>query len=143
VISVKREKPKPQERRKSLPMKRNMSLCFVLSLVLASCNKTQPEPQPQIHTVRYEVSGYGVGYHESVSLTYTNESGGSEQKDFDGKSPWVLEMMKPTGATLYISAQNKQDTDPVGVKIYVDGALLQEASSTAEYGIATASGSIQ
>lgn len=124
-------------------MKRNMFLFFVLSFVQVSCNKIQPEPQPQIHIVRYEVSGYRVGYHESVSLTYTNESGGSEQNDFDGKSPWVLEMKKPSGSTLYISAQNKQDTDPVGVKIYVDGALLQEASSTAEYGIATASGSVQ
>jgi hypothetical protein len=94
------------------------------------------------HNVRYEVTGIDGYAVRSVSLAYTNASGGSEQRN--EQVPWTLEMTKPVGSFLYLSAQNEDEySEGVRAAIYVDGTLLQEARATAEYGIATVSGRVQ
>jgi hypothetical protein len=54
--------------------------------------------------------------------------------------PWTLEMRAGPRQFLYLSAQKKEPYGTVKTGIYIDGHLLQEAESSTEYGIASASG---
>lgn len=91
--------------------------------------------EPERHRVTYVVDGY-----TPASLTYRNESGGTEQRAV--QLPWSLDMPNiPSGSILYLSAQNKS-TGTIKARIYLDSRQLQMAESDAEYGIATVSGSI-
>jgi hypothetical protein len=104
-------------------------------------------PQTEMHRVTYQVRNSSK-YHNS-SLTYENQSGGTEQirihSDSPGSwdDPWTLEMKKPTGSFVYLSAQKQEEDGSVQVIIYVDGHILQQAMSTERYGIASASGSVR
>jgi hypothetical protein len=53
-----------------------------------------------------------------------------------------LSFYAASGQFVYVSAQNKTDSGEVHVSITVDGRVLQEATSSTRYGIATASGSV-
>jgi hypothetical protein len=86
--------------------------------------------------VKYVVEG---DKHQRADLTYRNESGGTEQRTV--YLPWSLEMWRAPGTFVYLSAQNHGGSG-VQTTIFVEGRILQEAESTAEYGIATASGRI-
>jgi hypothetical protein len=85
------------------------------------------------HAIKYVVTGTVRG----ASLTYVNESGGTEQRTVS--VPLTLEFRRAPGTSVYLSAQKQEEYGSVHVSIYVDGALLQEAESNEEYGIATAS----
>ena len=100
---------------------------------------------PRVITVTYTVTGangkelFGPDAM-LVSLTYQNESGGTEQRTI--VTPWKLEFKAQRNAFVYISAQKRHEAGAVRTAIYVNGLLLQEAESTSEYGIATVSGSV-
>jgi hypothetical protein len=85
-----------------------------------------------------EVTYIVDGSASSASLTYRNESGGTEQRTVS--LPWRLEMRVAPGQFLYVSAQKKQKYGTVKTTIYLEEKMLQEAESDTEYGIASASG---
>lgn len=87
-------------------------------------------------SVKYEVRGSAV----SASLTYQNQSGGTDQKT--ANLPWTLVFKGQRGAFVYISAQNQRDYGRLYVAIYVDSQLMQQAESNSPYGIASASGQL-
>lgn len=85
---------------------------------------------------KYEVTGPSM----LVSLTYTNASGGIQQDE--AAIPWNYSFTAKPGQFLSVSAQKKfglQGT--ISCRIAVNGVQVQEASSNAEYGIASCSGS--
>ena len=85
--------------------------------------------------VTYTVTGSYVGF---VDLTYSNESGGSEQKTV--ALPWKLEFKPQHNAFLYVSAQKQDEKGIIDAVIFVDGDVIQKAEANSRYGIATASG---
>jgi hypothetical protein len=112
-------------------------------------------PQSGMKEVEYEVDGTA----KYANLTLTNRDGGTEQHQV--KLPFDLKFYAKTGQLLYLSAQKGRVTKTVlhayrdeeevvydgvagtvHVLIRAGGAVLQEASSSAPYGIATAKGSL-
>ncbi len=96
------------------------------------------------HTVTLSVVDDKPG-EKFAHLTYTNESGGTEQNV--AVLPWKLELgNQKAGSFEYISAQKEAaaegNYDSITVSIYVDGVLVKEASTAEDYGIATVSGSV-
>jgi hypothetical protein len=112
-------------------------------------------PQSGMREVVYEVDGTA----KYANLTLTNKDGGKEQNQV--KLPFELKFYAKVGQYLYLSAQkvrvvkpglhvldDQQDVvyDGIVGKVYVSikcsGAVLQEASADAPYGIATAEGKL-
>jgi len=85
--------------------------------------------------VVYEVDGTA----KYVNLTLTNPQGGKEQNQV--KLPFELKFYAKGGQFVYLSAQ-KVTRGNVHVLIRCSGAVLQEASADAPYGIATAEGKL-
>lgn len=91
---------------------------------------------PGVHRVEYSLDGSaGV-----AGLTLRNASGGTEQREV--KIPGALGFYARSGQFVYFSAQNKSGKGTVHVRIQIDGQVLQEATTTSPYGIATASGRV-
>lgn len=106
------------------------AIAFTASLAMllgTACKKDLPE-------VKYSV------YCASCDLTYENKSGNTEQITVSGS--WDYEFEAEKGTFVYISAQNNNDHGTVSVQITVDGGVIEDASSTGAYVIATASGSV-
>jgi hypothetical protein len=112
-------------------------------------------PQTTVREVVYEVDGTA----KYANLTLTSKDGGKEQHQV--KLPFELKFYAKGGQFLYLSAQKGRVTktvfhashdeeevvyDGVGgtvhVLVRVGGTVLQEASSTAPYGTATADGKV-
>jgi len=89
-----------------------------------------------LHHVEYTIDGSA----RIVGATYRNATGGTEQND--AAVPANMSFYAMAGSFVYLSAQNKSDNGTVHVAISIDGRLLQQASSSTQYGIATASGSV-
>lgn len=83
--------------------------------------------------VRYEITGTAT----SASLTYSNRSGGTEQITVD--VPHTIEYDDFFDNFMYISAQNQDSTGSITVSIYRNGGLMDTATSSGAYVIATAS----
>jgi hypothetical protein len=75
-----------------------------------------------------------------VDVTYVNQSGGTEQKKV--MVPWQLGMRVAPGRFLYLSAQKTEETGTVHCQILVEGTVVQEAESSADFGIASVSGRV-
>ena len=86
------------------------------------------------YVIEYVVSGSAL----VASLTYSNLSGGTEQHQV--AVPWRMYFTASKGHLAYISAQNKAAYGRVRVEILVNGVSVKTSESSAEYGIATASG---
>ena len=112
-------------------------------------------PQSSMKEVVYEVDGTA----KYANLTLRNKDGGTEQNQV--KLPFELKFYAKSGQFLYLSAQKVRATKRVPhashdeqelvydgvvgnvhVLVRVSGAVLQEASSHAPYGIATAEGKL-
>jgi hypothetical protein len=112
-----------------------------------------------LHEVRYVVDAgepeYTIIYPSRANLTYRNETGGSQQTTVT--IPWELKMQCAAGFISYISAQKGEEPwDPVPstaksglwhnraihVAVYVDGRIVQQAESSAPYGVASASAQV-
>jgi hypothetical protein len=126
------------------------------ALGLALLSAALASPQSGMKEVVYQVDGTA----KYVNLTLTNQDGGKEQRQI--KLPFELEFYAKGGQFLYLSAQKARITKPtlhvgvpdtqdvvdegvagtVHVVIKASGAVLQEASSDAPYGIATAEGKL-
>ena len=84
------------------------------------------------YKVTYRVDGKGV-----ASLTYRNQTGGTEQHTVE--LPWTLEFDGRYGEFLYLSAQNKSNEGAIVASIIINGRIVKDAISTGDYGIATVS----
>lgn len=105
----------------------------ILLLIYATVRESA-ESLSKPRQAKYSVTGYG-----QASLTYQNQSGGTEQQTVE--LPWMLNLSPRPGSFLYISAQKQQGgSDFIRVAIYIDGNKVQEAESNSAYGIAQASG---
>ena len=93
-------------------------------------------PQQGIHTVEYSISGSA----DYVGITARNSEGGTEQHEVN--VPYYHTLSMRGGEFVYLSAQNQGRSGNVHVSIRVDGNILQEASASSPFGIATASGSV-
>lgn len=103
-----------------------------------------------VREVKFEVDGSA----KYVTLTATSKNGGTEQNVV--QLPYILTFYAKPGTTLYLSAQKTRvvrDTifgpqvaadgsGTVHVLIRAGGAVVQEAESSAPFGIATASGKV-
>lgn len=88
------------------------------------------------YVVEYVVEGTST----SASLTYSNESGGTEQLDV--KLPWRDLFFANSGFSAYISAQNNNKVGSITVKILLNGIEVKQSTSSGAYVIASASGRI-
>lgn len=112
-------------------------------------------PQSGMKEVVYQADGTA----KYANLMLTNPSGGKEQNQV--KLPFELKFYAKSGQFLYLSAQKTRVTETVHypvndrivvlddgvtgtvhVLIKVSGAVLQEASSSSPYGVATAEGKL-
>lgn len=91
---------------------------------------------PGTHQIEYIIEG-SAG---AAGLTYRNAGGGTEQNDV--VLPARISFRTVAGAFAYISAQKKGQEGTVRVGIIVDGILMRQSTSSAPYGIATASGRV-
>jgi hypothetical protein len=128
---------------------------MVKALAVLLFTASLASPQSGLREVRYEVDGTA----KYVNLTLRNKDGGTEQKQV--KLPFELVFYAPAGRLLYLSGQKVRVTTTledhfgrpngqvvvydgvagtVHVLIRVGGAVLQEATSDAPFGIATAEG---
>ncbi len=122
-------------------------LLFTVVLVLVAAywfglsTYGEPEPVevvPTTATVKYEVRGSAP----FVSLTYVNASGGMAQET-KVKLPWVASFTTDIGNIVTLSAQNEGKSGSVNVYVFSSGRIIQSASSTGEYVIASASGMVE
>lgn len=88
--------------------------------------------------VSYRVSGSG----RSASLTYTNATGGIEQKEAV-RLPWEQTFTGRAGQFVSISAQNQGQSGSVTCEILVDGVVVKHSTSDGAYTIASCSGAVQ
>jgi hypothetical protein len=110
-------------------MKKILFLTICLFLLLFSCfGRT---------VVKYTVTGTA----SSASITYANKDEGTEQIA-DTAVPWSYSFDGITGNFVYISAQNQGESGSVTVTIYINGSVYKTATSSGEYVIAYASGTI-
>lgn len=86
--------------------------------------------------VVYRLSGTA----STASVTLQNGSGGTEQGDV--KIPFEHKVRAPSGEFLYLSAQIDEYGGSLTCEIYVDGRLVQTATSTGEHRIATCDASV-
>jgi hypothetical protein len=107
-------------------------LFILLLLVLVSCG-TLPRTS---HVVTYRMTGTAY----SASLTYTNASGGIEQKD--ATLPWEWSFPAGTGQFVSISGQNAADHGSVTCAILLDGTVVKTSTSDGAYKIASCSGKL-
>lgn len=115
---------------------KNTYLLFVAVLsfliIFASCEKEELSG-----TVRYEVTCSPSGF----DITYENSSGNTEQKTVSSGS-WSISFTGNQGDFVYISAQAGNENTSITAKIYYQGEIIEQASSSGDYVIATASGSL-
>jgi hypothetical protein len=100
---------------------------LLLALLLSGCDR-------EMHSVRYEISGTP----STVSLSYENATGGSEQRDVH--PPWTLSFQTLTWEHIGITVFNPNFSGSVTCRLYVDGRLIQEATSEGGFKWATCDG---
>jgi hypothetical protein len=112
--------------------------------------QSSAQNNPNVVSVTYVVDGC-----LEASVTYTDESGGTEQRVVEpnklhhGKvqlTPWTLGFREPSGYLAYVSAQGEpvEGVELEGypgchVQLKFNGEVVQEAYSGSYYGVATAS----
>jgi hypothetical protein len=122
-----------------------IALLAVIGIVSGSnSSSTGGSTGASTHTVVYKVEGTT----KMASITYENAAGDTAQqsdidvpltRSFDHTQGLVLNGMK-SGAFLYISAQNSEDSGSVTCAIEIDGVRVKENTSRGGYTIATCSG---
>lgn len=121
------------------------ALCLVavlgiLALTLTGCGEAGNDGSDYVY-VPDEVTYTITGTAATVDITLNNATGGTEQYS-DVPVPWEKHYDDITDWFLYVSAQNQGSSGTVTVKVYHNGNLVDSATSSGAYVIATASGSI-
>lgn len=119
------------------------NLLFIVLLAIAGlisgCSKEDDSSSSTSSsgTVKYEVSCTPSGF----DITYKNSSGNTEQKDISSGS-WSTSFTGDSEDFVYISAQADNENATITAKIYYKGNVIEQATSSGDYVIATASGSL-
>ena len=104
-----------------------------VAILLAGCGE---DPLSASVTVRYEVNGSA----ETVNIDYIDSSG--DLAIINGQqTPWEITFSANKGDQVYLSGRRTGETGTVTVKIYKDGTLLDEDTST-DSSAATAEGTL-
>lgn len=74
-----------------------------------------------------------------VALTYQNDNGGVQQEKVN--TPFSKSFTFQRGEFLYLSAQNQSTFGTIHVSIKANGREIYAATTSAPFGVATASGS--
>lgn len=109
-------------------------LVVTFGMIYSGCEDTALSSKG---TVEYSVSCSPPGF----DITYENEGGNTEQKDISSGS-WQTSFSGTSGAFVYISAQANNENASISVEISFKGKVIEEATSSGDYVIATASGSL-
>ena len=107
-----------------------LTVCFVVLLSVGGACDTPDSPAQ----VEYKITGTA----SQVDVTLTNATGGTEQYG-DVFVPHTYTFHNYTHWFLYISAQNQGGSGSVIVTIYLNGEVVNTATSSGAYVIATAS----
>src|SRR5688572_28364997 len=102
-----------------------------LTLSLLCCGDSRYSTSEQ-YKITYRVDG-----SSRASLTYTNATGGTEQHEV--QLPWTITFESRYGEHLYLSAQDKGYNGKIVSSITINGQIVEDATSTERYGIATVS----
>ena len=117
-------------------MKRVIVIVLAVAIVLACYSPTAPTVPTYEYEIRYTVTGTA----STVNVTLNNSGGNTEQySDVSVPAEYAYETFDDW--FFYISAQNQGETGSVTVRIYYRDDLIEEATSSGAYVIATASGS--
>ena len=101
----------------------NRTLLIIMALLLLmSCTSLSQQP------FHVEYSGL-QGTTSSVSLTYENKSGDTEQIA-SASVPWSLKFDAPPGQFLYVSAQDRRSSGNVTCQILING--VEQKTSTSQ-----------
>ncbi len=99
-----------------------LMITFTVVLFLSACDT---EPLSASLTVKYEVTGTA----EKVNIDYINSNG--ELVIINNISlPWELTFSGNQGDSVFLSAKRTGTTGTVTVKIYKDGNVLDEVTSS-------------
>lgn len=107
-------------------------LLFAITTILFSCKKEESSG-----TVKYEVTCSPGGFN----ITYENSGGNTEQKTISSGS-WSTSFVGQRGDFVYISAQADNENATLNTKIYYQGKIIEQAGSSGDYVISTASGTL-
>ena len=107
--------------------------CMCVAIGLNGSGTTGATP---LFTSGYQVKYVLSGTARSAFVTYTNETGGTEQ--INTNLPWAKEMKLEAGAPLSIVAQN-DGAGSITCEIWVNGEKKKTSTSTAQYGVVTCS----
>lgn len=99
---------------------------------------TTTTPSPS-NVVTYRWSGTAGG----VNVTMTNRQGNTEQASDRANDQELTIGSMRRGEFVYISVQNTGESGSVECEIEVDGTVIERASSTGAYVIATCSGTVR
>jgi hypothetical protein len=120
-------------------------ILVLLALVVVGIIQTGSHPDTESPAAQHGRAPHHVTYTVTgdrailASITIEKESGGTEQHSVE--VPWTRAFDAASGQFLYLAAQN-HGLPPIRVAISVDGVTIQQAESTEEYGIASASGRV-
>ncbi|HEY6244541.1 MAG TPA: hypothetical protein VIX17_11365 [Pyrinomonadaceae bacterium] len=110
-------------------MKPAIALVLLVVILIGCKHSSRSSSSP---SVTYEVTGTT----DSASVTYENETGGTEQADVT--VPWTKRFVSH-GGFLYLSAQNRSEYGSITVRINIDGQTVKTSTSNGGYTIASAS----
>lgn len=120
-----------------------LSVLFSRSEPAGSSGSSSPSvTYSRPHSVTYYVTNSSYGSGGRASLTYENGQGGTQQEG-DVSIPWQKTFDMQSGSFLYISAQNKNYSGNITVRIAVDDNEFKRSDSEGEHAIATASGRLE
>jgi hypothetical protein len=80
------------------------------------------------------------GADESADITYQASHGDTQQAG-GASLPWSYEYTADAGSFVYVSAQT-DGFGPITCEIRIDGVQAEQGTSTGEYSICTASGTL-
>jgi hypothetical protein len=105
-------------------MRTTRVLWLLLLLLVGGC-------APESHTVTYQVEGSAA----KIAISYVNETGATEQRDLAG--PWSASFTTTTWRYVGVSVFNPTLEGSVTCRLYVDSVLIQEATSTGAWKVAS------
>lgn len=115
-------------------MKKVFVFTMVGLIMLFSCETPETITPKTTRVVMYTVESSPAGF----DITYENSSGGTSQEDITG-STWDYSFTANNDDFLYISAQAGNENTTITVKIFLDGVMAKESTSSGDYVISTAS----
>ncbi|MFO7169889.1 MAG: MmpS family transport accessory protein [Chloroflexota bacterium] len=133
--------PAPQAQKKSSSLAGILLLAIVIGCgglwLLGEFGRTVSSTSRSAasYSVTYKISGTA----RAASLTYTNASGGIEQKEAVSV-PWQQSFSARRGQFVSISAQNQGRSGSITCEILIDGVSVKKSTSEGAYRIASCSG---